>query len=663
MDESEQLIVNNITMKTLILKSSIAVSLILLLVTTPIIKAQEAHRSLEEADKVLGRAGQSKHVATPTSFYDEDAVILWTKYPLMRKKEIGQFWTDRLKDPNYDILSEKRDVFVTSESGDLDYLQETSMFQLSGEKDSMVYQKGNWISIWRRQNRKWNIISDSFNLVSERPVSTPQKSYISENSYRLAREVLDAGIQALGGRTALEAAQNFSLKMCGKSYQIFQATDPELPFEGWDFDRTTIVDSRRDRFLGEEVLRRPNSDYIFGIKRIINGSEKFEIIVEKKWALPQPNASISAYRNFVQLLPHNVLAEALQRAATLRWLGNEDFKGKRQDVITYATPSGQQITLFFDSQTRLLTKYESLYTRNTLGDAVAEFVYTGYRNEGATKVPLKRIGYTSGILTSEADYKEVNFDFQAASELFALPPGTVVVKTVESQATVKQLAKDVYVLQNLPGSYNVFFVAFNDYILVAEAPETNTYSGISDQALAMIKETLPGKPIKYLVLTHHHGDHAGGARAFIADGANLVTTPGNRRFVERLASAKFSFSPDALARNPRQPVIEILENKKRVFSDDKHRVEIYDIGAISHAKEMVIVYLPKEKILFQSDLFNPVTPSGGAPISEDDPYHGIDTEDTVSLMKSIRRLGLEVEKIVGSHGRIGTAKELIEFTR
>ena len=94
---------------------------------------------------------------------------------------------------------------------------------------------------------------------------------------------------------------------------------------------------------------------------------------------------------------------------------------------------------------------------------------------------------------------------------------------------VSKIADDVYMLQGLAGgTHNILFVAFNDHVLVLEAPEQIFYGSNSVQALAKIKETVPGKPIKYLVLTHHHADHAGGFREYVAEGATIVTTAGQQ---------------------------------------------------------------------------------------------------------------------------------------
>jgi hypothetical protein len=79
-----------------------------------------------------------------------------------------------------------------------------------------------------------------------------------------------------------------------------------------------------------------------------------------------------------------------------------------------------------------------------------------------------------------------------------------------------------------------------------------------------------------------------------------VTTPGNRGVVTTMAAAPQN---DRLAKNPRKPEMLLLEKGKRVITDGKRTLELIDIGRHPHAREMVIASLPKEKVVFQGDLF------------------------------------------------------------
>ena len=214
---------------------------------------------------------------------------------------------------------------------------------------------------------------------------------------------------------------------------------------------------------------------------------------------------------------------------------------------------------------------------------------------------------------------------------------------------MSKIAEDVYILEGLAGgTHNVLFVAFNDHVLVVEAPEQIIYNNNSVQALAKIKETVPGKPIKYLILTHHHSDHAGGFREYVAEGATIVTTAETKSFLEKAAAAESSLLPRLSLSSRQKLTIETVENKKRVFQDDKHVVELYDIGPNPHANEILVVYLPREKILFQADMLNAAA-NGTIPIAQD---------PTISFSAKLQQLGLNVEKIYAVHGRSVTPEEL-----
>src|SRR6266700_2395770 len=52
------------------------------------------------------------------------------------------------------------------------------------------------------------------------------------------------------------------------------------------------------------------------------------------------------------------------------------------------------------------------------------------------------------------------------------------------------------------------------------------------------KAKYPGKPIKQLVLTHHHMDHSSGTRAYVAEGAEIVMPGQARPFFEKMFQAE-----------------------------------------------------------------------------------------------------------------------------
>ena len=156
---------------------------------------------------------------------------------------------------------------------------------------------------------------------------------------------------------------------------------------------------------------------------------------------------------------------------------------------------------------------------------------------------------------------------------------------------------------------------------------------------------MPGKPIRYVVLTHHHSDHIGGLRSFIAEGATVITTRANRGVVEAMAVAPQN---DRLARAPRKPEFLFVEGGRRVLSDGEQSLELIDVGPNPHAREMLVAWLPKQRVLFQGDLF--FVPNNDAPV-------GPPQTSTLDFAKKLQEKGLAPQRIASVHGRTATIEE------
>ena len=473
-----------------------------------------------------------------------------------------------------------------------------------------------------------------------------QQQTAPQRSYQQARRVLDDAIEAHGGVEAMRAIKDFTLKEKGKLIARFQSPAAE-PFVTGTSEETLIVDMDRGFVFND--LKTANAGFNNWNRTVIKGTDSYNYDMWSRTATPVVNPSVNNFRGQIRRLPPFVLLEALDRAATLRYLGEEEIGGKKHKVISVLRPDNQQLSLSFDAQTNLLTRYGYLYADPIAGDAEIAQSYSGYRTLGKLKVPSGRILYNSGGIVQETEYTDLQLNTRPADSVFQGPDGFE--KLTAPPATppppaVSKIADDVYLLQGLAGgTHNVLFVAFNDHVLVFEAPEQILYNNNSVQAMAKIKETVPGKPIKYLVLSHHHSDHAGGFREYVAEGATIVTTPETKKSLEKAATIESSLLPKVL--QGKKLTIEAIE-KKRVFQDDKHVVELYDIGPNPHADQIIVAYLPKEKILFQADLLNSA-PNGTFPIAPD---------ATVSFAENLQKLGLAVEKIYGVHGRFATPEEL-----
>jgi hypothetical protein len=63
---------------------------------------------------------------------------------------------------------------------------------------------------------------------------------------------------------------------------------------------------------------------------------------------------------------------------------------------------------------------------------------------------------------------------------------------------------------------------------------------------------------------------------------------------------------------------------------------------ILHQDGMLLVYLPKEKVLLQADAYNPAAQANAQPPAAPSPY-------TLALLANVERLKLDVSRIIPVH--------------
>jgi hypothetical protein len=474
---------------------------------------------------------------------------------------------------------------------------------------------------------------------------------LTERSNARAREVLDATVAAMGGSEAIRGVKSVRLVLEGETWPRLQMPTSEAPFQAGYSKETLLLDLANSR-LRLETANRGNG-FEGNNTIVLERGEGTNYDHRARVATPIPAAQ-SSQQQFVQYqrrLPNLILRQALERATSLRYLGEDSLAGQPHDVVTFVMPDTQQVALYVDAKTRLVSKYELAFTDPLTGEEASEVLFGDYIENGGVKVPrlweFRQAGETASRFAAKVEINPAVDDaaFRVAADGFAKAQPV----PTELPQRVEQLGDGVYVFHNVAGqNQNTLAVAFKDFVLAVEAPGS---SAGADSVIRRIRETIPGKPIRYLAMTHHHGDHIGGLRSFIAEGATVVTTPGNRRVVETMAKAPQN---DRLAKSPRAPEFLFVEKGRRVISDGEQTVELRDVGPHPHAREMLVAYLPKQRLLFQGDLF--FLPNNDAPL-------GPPQESTQAFARWIKDSKLKIDTIGSVHGRTATFEEFIQAIR
>jgi glyoxylase-like metal-dependent hydrolase (beta-lactamase superfamily II) len=429
-----------------------------------------------------------------------------------------------------------------------------------------------------------------------------------------ARRKIDAALNVLGGAERLRSLTSVVIRAEGREHRSAEAQgyDPESVTDA-PHEETVVAYFSEEKLLYEHKTGR--HDGTTRHRRWSYAGDERTVVdfVEHFAAARRYDAARAERLRRARRVPHLLLLEAAANPAGLSGAGAADYGGRRHDLVVFKLPNEKAtLRLFLDAETRLLSKYEYAMEFAGLGDRTVEHAFDEYRrHEKLGWFPSGDSIKVGGDVWREARYTTVEVDSPRAAALFELPESLKA--HLLAPGTVSQIAPGVFMVNAL-GGFNPLFVEFKDFVLAAEAPAPGWTleavpadaqpgaSTLSEEFIRKIKETVPGKPIKYLVVTHAHSDHAGGARAFIAEGATLLTTPGNVKFFERMAAAAHALQPDRLARAPRPLRIEAFKDK-RVITDGERTVELVNVGPNPHTSENVIVHLPRERIIFQGDLF------------------------------------------------------------
>jgi glyoxylase-like metal-dependent hydrolase (beta-lactamase superfamily II) len=300
---------------------------------------------------------------------------------------------------------------------------------------------------------------------------------------------------------------------------------------------------------------------------------------------------------------------------------------------------GRSYTMAIEASTNLPTRIETRVDQPMLGDVALVMDLLDYQESGGLRVPMRMVQRFENLFTlSDIRFTSVRINEDVGSiaatdsiravVLPASPPSPVI--------AVDTLAPGVWSIAGQ--THHTIAIEQANGLVLIEAPQSDA------RALAAIakgRELRAGKPIIALVNTHHHFDHAGGIRAAMSQDLTIITHQTNRDFYERIVYARpHTIAPDALARSPKAlRVIGVAD--KHVLPDPQRPVELYHVPN-PHSGSMLVAYLPAERILIQADLYNPPAPNAPPPPAF--PF-------AKSLLDDIQRRGLQVDRIVGIHGR------------
>jgi hypothetical protein len=123
-------------------------------------------------------------------------------------------------------------------------------------------------------------------------------------------------------------------------------------------------------------------------------------------------------------IPHMLLLEVSANPSTLQYIGTRSFENREHEVISVTLPNAKiPVSLYFDKQTHLLTKYEYSTDFPGIGTALIEYVFSGYRpHPNLDRFPASHVIRINGRIWREVKFEQVLADSAEAEAMLQLPP-------------------------------------------------------------------------------------------------------------------------------------------------------------------------------------------------------------------------------------------------
>ena len=478
-----------------------------------------------------------------------------------------------------------------------------------------------------------------------------------------ARGALQAAAETLGV-TNMTSIQYSGTGWLGGVGQNF-APDQDWPrFELASYTRTIDFGSNSSK---EEMVIRQGDYLARGGGAPVQGERRRTRLVSgtRAWnmegdtVVPMPAASEQRMLEIL-LTPHGFLKGAMSSNVTA--VTRNEYGG-RVTVVSFMALGRFRVNGTITDQ-NIVERVQTWLPNPVVGDMYYETVYTDYQDIGGMQFPMRwhqHQDFDDGAHEPNVSGGDHSFGLETITDVQVnVSNATLTVPDEVQNAPVppvrvetERLANGVWLMGG--GTHNSVVIEFRDYMAVIEAPLNE------ERSLAVIGEVMnlvPNKPIRYIVNTHHHWDHLGGLRAYVHEGATVVTHEGNRPYYQEVLRARpWLLEPDRFSLYPPEEWSEgyIFETvrEKFILGDETRLVELHHIQGLNHVAGMLIAYFPEEKLVVEADLYTPPPTGGQSP--------GAPSASNRTFYENLQRLRLDVETIVPIHGRPSPMSAFVEF--
>jgi glyoxylase-like metal-dependent hydrolase (beta-lactamase superfamily II) len=417
------------------------------------------------------------------------------------------------------------------------------------------------------------------------------------------------------GKTGVE------VQMSGTEFAKEQARDPEVPIAEIPTKQRLLLYTDGRYLLETDEFFPGSVEFLFRTVGSRTGSTTFDLL---KWRSGtellrgSPEEAQNDYGDLLLLCPALLATDALRHSL----------------VIDSANSSGKTLKASYKDS---LDRSVSLVVDHELGTIVSvevgkqHYRYLAWHSAGGLLQPSSIEGFNGQI---DVAWKSLNTVLKTApsGKDFEIPPGYVEAPA-QPKLALTPLGNGAYRVDGTPSGYHTGVVVGSDCIALFDPSVSKEEAKTVKQ---LVEEAFPGRPIRYVILSHAHGDHIHGLPIYFGNDVKIIAGAGAQIAIQR-----------------QFPTVNLAQLKQLELHADIDlggtKLQLYPINS-SHASTMLVAYHRESHTIFEGDLLSlpdlgPVQPS----------FEGAD-----ELLSLITTNHLIVDTIVGIHGRSASLRDLEE---
>jgi hypothetical protein len=269
-----------------------------------------------------------------------------------------------------------------------------------------------------------------------------------------------------------------------------------------------------------------------------------------------------------------------------------------------------------------VTKIETIESDEFYGDVPASYSYQDHKSINGVDVPHT-------IITSEF-HGRIRDTITVLSA--SVPPERRYSVAGSASLSLEQYSPILHGVVIDQSDSRSMIVEFKDHLFVLGAP---LRPQLGTQIIDLLSKSFPGKPVKRFAYSHFHNWYTGGIRAFVHEGAEIISQAPSSEFINYLVAVPRTICPDEQEAD-RMPLKQQVFKDSITIKDEGAELRLYTIGDDSkHTSDFSIMYVPADRILVVDDLVW---------IKRDEPLKPAD-ERQRGLYNAIKRLNIPVETI------------------